>query len=200
MNPEKQIIGAEEKQMPNKDKEIFEGFEKDIYNIEMGSKEEDVLYKNKFSYIEKEIPRINSPERGYFLISNIGANEEYTGETRNLREQIELRMVEIAETKDELMKIFNSSLPASPAKGEVLKKIIEKNDDIETLWEIGRIAKERTVLRGGEEEKIKNMAIRKMISLPNTTEKDLFNIKIMFTEEGSEEEKMIEKKLAESKK
>ena len=90
--------GVAKKQTPERDGAFFEKLEKDSYETELGSKEEEELYEKKLSYIKNEIPKIDSIERGYFLISKIGTNEEYIREIGELRERIETKMTELAET------------------------------------------------------------------------------------------------------
>lgn len=189
------MYGVVKKQIPERDNVFFEKIEKESYETELGSKEEEELYIKKLSYIREEIPKIDSIERGYFLISKIGTNEEYTREIGELREKIEIKMIELAETVEELQDVYKNSFPTSVAKKKALRKMAEISNDPKILWEVAKITKERSIIKDEDEEQIKSIAIRKMIENPEISRKELFDIKIMLTDDESEEEKMIDEKL-----
>ncbi len=78
---------------------FWEKMEKDLSLVEPETKEEDALYAEKHAYMNEQIPKINSMERGLFLLKQLGntgkeiilsskIKEKLTKEFPNKKEEI----------------------------------------------------------------------------------------------------------------
>jgi len=123
---------------------------------------------------------INSFEDGKRILLNSKLSIDEIG----LRNKIIGRMVEIANTEEDLEKIFNNEgLPASEAKTEALLKFIEISNNFEKLWEIAYKYKGNGKFEEykGEKATIFDFAFEKMEGM-ELTEKQKKTLDLLRTE------------------
>lgn len=193
--PEENVITKKDMVTADRDADFFDKINSEIYNSEaiMGSDEESALHGKLFLYLEEQIPKLDSFERGKFLLSQLDRNKDVEG-IDDLKAKIWQGMAIAAENNDALEKIIKEAPPyAMNAKRIAIRKLIEINTDLGVLWKVALLTKDNK----NEFGELRDMVVKKILDDPKLNKEQLTDLKVIITEEDGKDWREIERRITE---
>jgi hypothetical protein len=167
-----------EKTAPNYDIDKFKEFDNRIMAEDLETEEEKIL-RQKFEYIGIKAKEADSKDRAIFLLEQLKESAGY-GEITDIiisvRERLEKKLVELSEDISELKEFYEKFRSGSRARYSALEKIIELSDDFEEIWSIASRQADSSSI---ESAKVKDLALKKILSLKDLTKEQLATAELL---------------------